>query len=50
MSEGALLVNVLIVTPLRILFLIVPVGTTLEVLTQRTRGVLAPGPLEGLVG
>ena len=33
----ARLVNVLVVTPLRITFLIVLVGTTLEVLTERTR-------------
>ena len=36
-SDGARLVNLLLVTPLRIAFLIVLVGTTLEVLTQRTR-------------
>jgi voltage-gated potassium channel len=36
-SPGARLFNVLVITPLRILFLIVLVGTTLEVLTQRTR-------------
>jgi voltage-gated potassium channel len=35
--ESARLVNVLIITPLRFLFLIVLVGTTIEVLTQRTR-------------
>jgi voltage-gated potassium channel len=33
----ARLVNIFVITPLRILFLIVLVGTTLEVLTQRTR-------------
>ena len=33
----ARLINVLIITPLRLLFLIILVGTTLEVLTQRTR-------------
>lgn len=33
----ARLVNILVVTPLRVLFLIILVGTTLEVLTQRTR-------------
>ena len=31
------MVNILIITPLRLLFLIVLVGTTIEVLTQRTR-------------
>lgn len=36
-SPQARLVNVLLVTPLRILFLIVLVGTTVEVLTERTR-------------
>ena len=36
-SSGARLVNVLIVTPARVLFLIILVGTTLEVLTERSR-------------
>jgi voltage-gated potassium channel len=36
-SNGARLVNVLVITPLRVLFLIILVGTTLEVLTERTR-------------
>jgi voltage-gated potassium channel len=36
-SDGARLVNILVITPLRITFLIILVGTTLEVLTQRTR-------------
>ncbi len=36
-SETARLVNVLVITPLRVLFLIVLVGTTLEVLTERSR-------------
>ncbi|MFD5427216.1 potassium channel family protein [Streptomyces sp. NPDC127084] len=36
-SNSARLVNVLVVTPLRVLFLIILVGTTLEVLTERTR-------------
>ncbi|MEU3855307.1 potassium channel family protein [Streptomyces sp. NPDC029554] len=36
-SDGARLINVLIITPLRILFLIILVGTTLEALTERTR-------------
>jgi voltage-gated potassium channel len=37
LSDTARLVNVLVITPLRVLFLIVLVGTTLEVLTERTR-------------
>jgi voltage-gated potassium channel len=36
-SGPARLVNTLVVTPLRVLFLLVLVGTTLEVLTERTR-------------
>jgi voltage-gated potassium channel len=36
-SESARLVNVLVITPLRVLFLIVLVGTTLAVLTERSR-------------
>ena len=36
-TAEARLVNILVITPLRILFLIVLVGTTLEVLTERTR-------------
>lgn len=36
-SDGARLVNVLVVTPARLLFLIILVGTTLEVLTERSR-------------
>ncbi|MEV6394994.1 potassium channel family protein [Streptomyces sp. NPDC051907] len=36
-SDGARLINVLLITPLRVLFLIILVGTTLEVLTERTR-------------
>jgi voltage-gated potassium channel len=39
-SDGARLVTTVIVTPARILFLILLVGTTLEVLTQRTRDAL----------
>ncbi|MGH3785652.1 MAG: potassium channel family protein [Pseudonocardiaceae bacterium] len=39
-SESARLVNVLVITPLRVLFLIVLVGTTLEVLTERSRQTL----------
>jgi voltage-gated potassium channel len=36
-SDGARLVTTLLVTPARVLFLILLVGTTLEVLTERTR-------------
>ncbi|WP_024332491.1 potassium channel family protein [Gordonia hirsuta] len=36
-SESARLINILFVTPLRVLFLIVLIGTTLEVLTERSR-------------
>jgi voltage-gated potassium channel len=36
-SDAARLVNVLVVTPARVLFLIILVGTTLEVLTERSR-------------
>lgn len=36
-TAEARLVNILVITPLRILFLIILVGTTLEVLTERTR-------------
>ncbi len=36
-SDAARLTNILIITPLRLLFLIVLVGTTVEVLTRRTR-------------
>ncbi|MFF1557959.1 potassium channel family protein [Streptomyces sp. NPDC058279] len=36
-SASARLTNVLLITPLRVLFLIILVGTTLEVLTERTR-------------
>ncbi len=36
-SESARLVNILVITPLRFLFLIVLVGTTIEVLTERSR-------------
>lgn len=35
--QSARLTNVMVITPLRFLFLIVLVGTTIEVLTQRTR-------------
>ncbi|MFD5329032.1 potassium channel family protein [Streptomyces sp. NPDC127092] len=36
-GDSARLANILLVTPLRVLFLIILVGTTLEVLTERTR-------------
>ncbi|AQA12946.1 potassium channel family protein [Streptomyces samsunensis] len=36
-SDSARLSNILLVTPLRVLFLIILVGTTLEVLAERTR-------------
>jgi len=36
-SAGARLVNTVVITPIRVIFLIVLVGTTLEVLTERTR-------------
>lgn len=36
-SPEARLVNIVVITPLRVLFLIVLVGTTIEVLTRRTR-------------
>lgn len=39
-SATARLVNILVITPLRVLFLIVLVGTTLEVLTERSRQAL----------
>jgi voltage-gated potassium channel len=36
-TDQARLVNILVVTPLRVLFLIILVGTTLEALTERSR-------------
>ncbi|MGV9250773.1 potassium channel family protein [Streptomyces sp. NPDC003697] len=36
-SDAARLTNIFVVTPFRVLFLIILVGTTLEVLTERTR-------------
>ncbi|MFJ3335416.1 potassium channel family protein [Streptomyces sp. NPDC086766] len=36
-SDAARLTNILVITPLRVLFLIILVGTTLEVLAERTR-------------
>ncbi|AJE83928.1 MULTISPECIES: potassium channel family protein [Streptomyces] len=36
-SDGARTINILVITPLRVVFLIILVGTTLEVLTERTR-------------
>ncbi|MFI5777703.1 potassium channel family protein [Nocardia sp. NPDC051570] len=38
-TEQARLVNTIVITPLRVLFLIVLVGTTLQVLTERSRQV-----------
>jgi voltage-gated potassium channel len=37
LSESARLTNILIITPLRFVFLIVLIGTTIEVLTERSR-------------
>ena len=37
LTESARLTNILIITPLRILFIVVLVGTTLQVLTERSR-------------
>lgn len=39
-TPEARLINVLVITPLRVMFLIVLVGTTLEVLTERSRQAL----------
>ena len=36
-SESARLTNIVVITPLRFIFLIVLVGTTIEVLTERSR-------------
>ncbi|WP_284116736.1 potassium channel family protein [Streptomyces fragilis] len=36
-SDSARLTNILVITPLRVVFLIILVGTTLEALTERTR-------------
>lgn len=36
-TEGSRLVNVLLITPMRVLFLIILVGTTLQVLAERSR-------------
>jgi voltage-gated potassium channel len=36
-SDSARLTNILVVTPLRVIFLIILIGTTLEVLAERTR-------------
>lgn len=36
-SDGARFTNIFVITPLRVMFLIILVGTTLEVLTERTR-------------
>ena len=37
MSDGARLVNILVITPLRVVFLIILVGTTVEALTEGSR-------------
>src|SRR3954452_13237452 len=42
-TEAARLVNVLVITPARVLFLIILVGTALEVLTDRYRNSLRVG-------
>lgn len=39
-SDGARLVNILVVTPARVLFLVLLVGTTVEILTERSRDVV----------
>jgi voltage-gated potassium channel len=36
-SDAARFVNIVVITPLRVVFLIILVGTTIEVLTERTR-------------
>jgi voltage-gated potassium channel len=36
-TSSARLVNIIVITPIRVVFLIVLIGTTLEVLTERTR-------------
>jgi voltage-gated potassium channel len=36
-TDGARIANIMLVTPLRVLFLIILIGTTLEALTDRTR-------------
>src|SRR5664279_3718220 len=36
-TESARITNILLITPLRFIFLIVLVGTTIEVLTERSR-------------
>ncbi|MFT4126717.1 MAG: potassium channel family protein [Gordonia sp. (in: high G+C Gram-positive bacteria)] len=40
LTPSARLINLLVITPLRVLFLIVLIGTTLEVLTERSRQAL----------
>jgi voltage-gated potassium channel len=37
LTESARLINIVIITPLRVLFLVVLVGTTIQVLTERSR-------------
>lgn len=39
-SDGARLLNLLVITPLRVLFFVVLIGTTLEVLTEQSRQAL----------
>ena len=39
-SDGARLVTTLVVTPVRVLFLVLLVGTTLEILTERSRHII----------
>jgi voltage-gated potassium channel len=36
-SDAARLVNIVLITPIRVIFLVVLIGTTMEVLTRRTR-------------
>jgi voltage-gated potassium channel len=36
-TTAARLVNTVVITPMRVMFLIILVGTTLQVLTERTR-------------
>ena len=45
-SDEARLTNILVITPLRFIFLIVLVSTTVEVLTQADPGAIARQPLE----
>ena len=45
-SSSARLVNTLVITPIRVIFLIVLIGTTLEVLAERTRASLRISAME----